>query len=1360
MVTTRSARFLSVLLAVAFLLPAPAALASPGDALGDGVGVGVGGGIDIEAIALQDYTAMSTGLPTSGDYNFVVAGDINGDGYADLVGAAGQYPSGSVNTYGLWAYTYDPTDGGWDKNSSGLPGNAAANGVYGGIALGDLDGDGDLDLVAGGEGWGSSQVKGVNVHLNNGTVGGALSWVAATRPETNNYYDQVVIRDVNGDGDMDIVAASHGNGIKVWAGDGGSGTTFVWTAKATNLPTTGEYTGIAVADMNGDDDLDILATDYNGARPPIHLWTGNGAGTWTSRDSNFTSTSTENTFGVAAGDVNEDGDMDIVYAMQSSGVVCLLGNGGGSVGGGNFEWTTASSGLPTSGTYTETNLVDMDRDGDLDILVARPSGGVELYLGNGGAGGSQSWSKASKKLPTSGAYYGACVGDFNKDRFLDVAGAMWGDASTGGLRAWKGNITGLGDPVARAVWYGKTTNATDSPLSTAVRLDGTKSSDEEDAPSGDASGTLLTYEWNITKKPAGSTLTDASLSPSDKNATPSFTPDRAGNYSVSLAVKDKDGHWSTTAYAELRAYKPNEPPVAVAGPDQAVHTGDLVSLDGSTSYDTDGAVAAWQWNQSTSNPVQVFLQDAALPEAGFQAPTTVGVYAFTLVVRDDNDTWSAEDEVNVTVNLAPNVLPLAIAPNDFQAIVNRLVKLNGSSSYDPDGGTIVAWDWNCTNRPALPITGADTEEASFTPVLPGVYMFTLVVQDDRGGWSAESKVNVTVVQTTVNVPPVAEIAGAALRTEYVGNNITVDGSPSRDDDGAVVEYRWNCTSHPTLAFIGQNTSAITFKPLDPADYVFTLAVRDDNNTWSQSEDMVTVRVVRPPVNALPIARVSGPLPPIRPGDRVYLDGSESSDSDGRVVAFKWTCISHTTLSFDGQGTYAATFTPADTGDYTFTLEVQDDLGAWSTNLATFTVPVRVNVRPTAVITGPSTGVPGENVTLSAATSTDDDGSVVAWKWEVTDPAGYAMTGADTAEMTFKPSSARDYTVSLVVQDNEGAWSASAERTVDVGRVDYLPVARAGTDTTVRVGRTVELNGGTSSDAEGPIAAYRWRCTSHPNAAGFRDDDKVIATFQPEAAATYTFTLEVQDGAGQWSTPDSITVRVLAPNEPPALTILKPTSGETSLVNGKLFIEWSASDPNGDQMRFTVEVFRGMAQIGILANLGNAVRNISFNDSSYNFPRGVDLEVRITAREYGTEDLYETTQKLTGVRVVDPITNPPGDDEEQGNRNLIIGALVLVVVLAIVGYIMLSKGGGVKAPPARAPPETGVGPAPRAVATRTTGRGAMAQPGPAAASPAAAAAAPARKDPRGRMLDCPQCGAPLDHSNDFGRPYCEECDKYF
>jgi hypothetical protein len=1318
---------------------------------------------DPVAGTLQNYTSSSTGLPNDGDYYFVKLADVNGDGYDDLIAGAGQYPSNRVDTYGVLVYTWKVSSSSWEKNSTGLP----TTGNFAGMDIGDVDDDGDMDIVIGGESWAGSSIKGCRIYVNNGTSGGKIDWDEETGPDTNMYYDQCVFADINDDGDLDIVAGTRSNGIRVWAGD----SAFGWTAKNTNLPTSGEYTGVAVADMNKDGDVDIIATDYSSSTPAVRLYTGNGAGTWTSRASSMPQ-DTAQSFGVAVGDVDKDGDMDVVYG-RSGGLRCYLGNSGGA-GGTSFTWTAANTGLATSSRHNQLELADLDKDGDLDIVVAVTNGGVVAYLGNGGAGTGQSWSKASKKLPTTGQYHGAAVGDFNKDTIPDIAGCMWEDGtSAGGLYVWKGGLVNNYDPTAEAVWKDTTVNETTEWLATSVELDGTGSSDPQDAPTGDADGDKLVYDWNFTVVPSGSTMTDASLSPGDDNATPSFTPDKTGVYRLSLNVKDTAGNWSGEVYVKLQVNKPNLAPVADAGQDQTVNPGALVELNSSGSTDADGVIMTWQWNESAGNPESLTLNGATLPVASFTAPETVGVYEFILRVRDDNLTWSSPDYINITVELPPNQPPVAVAPNDFVTRVDEVTYLNASSSYDQDGGSIVAWDWNCTSHPSLTVTDDRTEEASFTAVLAGDYVFTLVVQDDRGDWSAEDSVTVTVQEADVNVPPVADIGGAAVMDKYVGDDVVLDGSASRDDDGTIVKYVWNCTSHPTLNFTGQNTTTVTFRPSEPGDYVFTLAVLDDNGSWSVNEDSVTIQVTSPPVNTPPDPVIAGPSVKVRPGDQVTLDGSQSSDRDGTIVEFQWRCLSHPSLEFTGQNTTYIRFTATEVGDYTFTLDVKDNMDAWADDPAYWTVSVKTNVAPVANITGPDYGLPGVNITFSAAASVDEDGQVVAWSWNCTSHDDLDINGSENETMFFMPMYADVYVIVLTVMDDEDAWSAVAEHEINITPIDQHPVADAGGDKQVRMGASVELNGGGSYDVEGDIVTWRWKCTSHPTVPGLVNVDQMVASFTPPDPGTFIFTLEVEDGTGQWSDPDEVYVTVLETNAAPEVTVISPKPNDVFELddqNPYLTVRWDTYDANDDTLRFKVEIYmEGTVFLYRKSNLMHGTDNVTFDDTSFNFPRDKDLEVWVFAWETNTEDRYETVEKVGPFRIKDPISKPNGgtdpDDTSGISLNMIILAVVVIVGIAFMA-IAMSRGGGDEeeevpwdnepAAGAAAVRPTKSALAPKAPPTAT----AQVQEQKARAAKQAAKAKGDSTDPHGRLLDCPDCGAPLDHDTDFGAPYCWDCDKYF
>ncbi|MDD2768439.1 MAG: PKD domain-containing protein, partial [Methylococcus sp.] len=182
----------------------------------------------------------------------------------------------------------------------------------------------------------------------------------------------------------------------------------------------------------------------------------------------------------------------------------------------------------------------------------------------------------------------------------------------------------------------------------------------------------------------------------------------------------------------------NKPPVANAGPDQAVtiaqgQTSIAVTLNGSGSSDPDGSIAAYTWT-GTPDPA-----DTVNPSVTLNA----GTYVFTLVVKDNKGAASPADTVTIVVNPAPapNRAPTANAGPDQSVTLPSgqtgiTVTLNGSGSSDPDG-SIAAYRWTGNPDPA------DTVSPSVT-LSAGTHVFTLVVTDNKGATSAADTVQITV----------------------------------------------------------------------------------------------------------------------------------------------------------------------------------------------------------------------------------------------------------------------------------------------------------------------------------------------------------------------------------------------------------------------------------------------------------------------------------------------------------------------------------------------------------------------------------------------------------------------------------------
>jgi hypothetical protein len=257
----------------------------------------------------------------------------------------------------------------------------------GALALGDLDGDGDLDWI------------GAGVWFNDGN--GLFGDSGQTLPEPRS----VALGDLDGDGDLDAwVAGIYAPG-EVWLNDGRGGFTDSGQRLGPGTPYMPDH--VALGDLDDDGDLDAFV-GYNsgGYAAPNLVWLNTGDGTYVDSGQALGSSAT---LSVALGDLDGDGDLDAWVANAFTPNRVWLNDGDGA-----FSDTGQTLG-GSSNTYYSVALGDIDGDGDLDAWVAVTFGRDQLWLNNGRGRFSDSGQALSV-----GAGAGVALGDLDEDGDLDA----------------------------------------------------------------------------------------------------------------------------------------------------------------------------------------------------------------------------------------------------------------------------------------------------------------------------------------------------------------------------------------------------------------------------------------------------------------------------------------------------------------------------------------------------------------------------------------------------------------------------------------------------------------------------------------------------------------------------------------------------------------------------------------------------------------------------------------------------------------------------------------------------------------------------------------------------------------------------
>ena len=490
------------------------AVASAGDVNGDGFGDVIVGSYCYDNGQTDEgrayvYLGSASGLSTTPiwtaesdqatayfGFSVASAGDVNGDGLGDIIVGAYMYDNGQADEGR--AYVYLGAASALSMTASWTAESNQANAEYGlsVASAGDVNGDGFGDVIVGADYYDNGQADEGRAYVYLGSASG-LSTTAAWTAESDQadaYFGHSVASagDVNGDGYGDVIVGAY----DYTNGENGEGRAFVYLGSASGLSATpawatesdqdSAFFGCSVAsagDVNGDGFGDVIVGAYgysNGQNDEgrAYVYLGSASGLSTSAAWTAESDQASVYFGgsvASAGDVNGDGFGDVIVGAD------FYGNGQADEGRA-YVYLGSASGLSSTPAWTAesdqtsayfgtsvASAGDVNGDGFGDIVVGASSydngqsdeGRAYVYLGSAsGLSTTAAWTAESDQ---NFAYFGVSVasaGDVNGDGFGDViigaAGYDTGVGNEGRAYVYLGSASGLS---TSAVWTAESIQA-------------------------------------------------------------------------------------------------------------------------------------------------------------------------------------------------------------------------------------------------------------------------------------------------------------------------------------------------------------------------------------------------------------------------------------------------------------------------------------------------------------------------------------------------------------------------------------------------------------------------------------------------------------------------------------------------------------------------------------------------------------------------------------------------------------------------------------------------------------------------------------------------------------------------------------
>lgn len=458
-----------------------------------------------------------------------------------------------------------------------------------------------------------------------------------------------------------------------------------------------------------------------------------------------------------------------------------------------------------------------------------------------------------------------------------------------------------------------------------IELDGSSSTGGRTMP-------IASYEWQYVNGPGRPSFqSQAGAKASVSNLLP-------GSYTFRLTVKNSSGAMFSADKRVIVVR--NILPVAVISADTSITLPvDSISLNGTSSHDSDGYIASYTWQQLSGPKAYNNISDATGPTL-YLRHLVEGSYSFALTVTD-NRSESASDTFRFVVHPPkPPVTPVAIIKGDsIITLPADSIRLSGTASFDTVA-TIKSYNWQYVAGP-VGFGMSDFSKASvlINHLVVGRYTIVLTVMNSQGGVASDSfSFMVKPGSSPPQEKPVAIIQGDTL-VSLPADSAKLTGLSSYDLTGNIRKYLWKFVSGPSqIAIIDSLSPSIILRSLSTGIYSISLTVTNDKGWIARDTFKFDVSPNRSyPVN-LPVAVISGGSTIVLPVNSLSLDGKYSYSSGDSITNYQWQYVS-------GPGGFAVsdstlpviTIKNLSEGAYVFRLTVFNSHGAAARDSVSFLV---------------------------------------------------------------------------------------------------------------------------------------------------------------------------------------------------------------------------------------------------------------------------------------------------------------------------------------------------------------------------------------------------------------------------------------